>query len=64
TLYKIGDPFLLFHFRFVQPNKSQLEVGRLRAVAANVRCLRAWARVPPGSRIDEWPSTLFPAVDA
>ena len=37
TLYKIGDPFLLFHFRFVQPNKSQLEVGGIRAVAATVR---------------------------
>jgi len=37
TLYKIGDPFLLFHFRFVQPNKSQLEVGGVRAVAARVR---------------------------
>jgi hypothetical protein len=36
TLYKIGDPFLLFHFRFLQPNKSQLEVGAVRAVAAKV----------------------------
>ena len=37
TLYKIGDPFLLFHFRFLQPNKSQLEVGGVSAVAAVVR---------------------------
>lgn len=36
TLYKIADPFLLFHFRFLQPNKSQLEVGAVRAVAAKV----------------------------
>ncbi|MDO8835587.1 MAG: DUF234 domain-containing protein [Vicinamibacterales bacterium] len=36
TLYKIADPFLLFHFRFVQPNKSQLEVGNVPAVAAAV----------------------------
>ncbi len=37
TLYKIRDPFLLFHFRFIQPNKSQLEVGGSAAVAAKVR---------------------------
>ena len=37
TLYKIADPFLLFHFRFVQPGKSQLEVGAVRAVAASIR---------------------------
>ncbi|MEI7436825.1 MAG: ATP-binding protein [bacterium] len=37
TLYKIKDPFLLFHFRFLQPNKSQLEVGGVSAVAAIVR---------------------------
>ena len=36
TLYKIADPFLLFHFKFVQPNKSQLEVGGVPAVAAKV----------------------------
>lgn len=37
TLYKIADPFLLFHFRFIQPNKSQLEVGSVPAVAKAVR---------------------------
>ena len=36
TLYKIGDPFLLFHFRFVQPNKSQLQIGGVSTVAAKV----------------------------
>ena len=36
TLYRIADPFLLFHFRFVQPNKSQLEVGGVSAVASKV----------------------------
>jgi hypothetical protein len=36
TLYKIADPFLLFHFRFVQPNKSHLEVGGVPAVAARI----------------------------
>jgi len=36
TLYKIRDPFLLFHFRFLQPNKSRLEVGGISAVAAKV----------------------------
>ena len=37
TLYKIADPFLLFHFRFVQPTKSQLQGGGVPAVAAKVR---------------------------
>jgi AAA+ ATPase superfamily predicted ATPase len=36
SLYKIADPFLSFHFRFVQPNKSQLQVGAVSAVAAQV----------------------------
>lgn len=37
TLYKIHDPFLLFHFRFLQPHKSQLEAGGIAAVAAKIR---------------------------
>ena len=36
SLYKIADPFLSFHFRFVQPNKSQLQIGAVSAVAAQV----------------------------
>ena len=36
SLYKIADPFLSFHFRFVQPNKSQLQIGAVSAIAARV----------------------------
>jgi hypothetical protein len=36
ALYKIADPFLAFHFRFVQPNRSALQGGALSAVAARV----------------------------
>jgi hypothetical protein len=36
SLYKIADPFLSFHCRFVQPNKSQLQIGAVLAVAAQV----------------------------
>lgn len=35
-LYKIADPFLAFYFRFLQPNKSQLEVGAVSSVMAEV----------------------------
>lgn len=37
TLYKICDPFLLFYFRFLEPNKSQLEIGRVSPVLSKVR---------------------------
>ncbi len=36
SLYKIGDPFLAFYFRFLQPNKSQLEVRAASEVMAKV----------------------------
>jgi len=36
SLYKIDDPFLAFYFRFLQPNKSQLEVRAAAAVMAEV----------------------------
>lgn len=36
SLYKIDDPFLAFYFRFLQPNKSQLEVRPAAAVMAEV----------------------------
>ena len=36
TLYKIDDPFLAFWFRYVEPNRSRLEAGMLKAVARNV----------------------------
>jgi len=36
TLYRIGDPFLNFWFRFVEPNRSRLQTGRVAAVVAEV----------------------------
>lgn len=36
TLYKIADPFLAFHFRFVQPNRSELQLGGTARVAARL----------------------------
>lgn len=36
TRYQIADPFLRFWFRFVEPNRSQLEAGRLNAVATRI----------------------------
>jgi len=36
SLYKIADPFLAFYFRFLQPNKSQLEVRAVSGVMAEV----------------------------
>lgn len=37
TVYKLGDPFLQFHFRFVQAHQSMLELGLTRAVGAAVK---------------------------
>lgn len=36
TLYRIADPFLAFWFRFTEPNRSQIEAGRLAAVVREV----------------------------
>ncbi len=36
SLYRIADPFLRFWFRFVEPNRSRLEAGRLDAVMPEV----------------------------
>ena len=36
TLYKIDDPFLAYWFRYVEPNRSRLEAGMLKAVARDV----------------------------
>ncbi len=37
TLYRIADPFLAFHFRFVQPHRSLLELGLVDRVEQRVR---------------------------
>jgi AAA+ ATPase superfamily predicted ATPase len=42
TRYQIADPFLGFWFRFVEPNRSRLESGLLRAVSRDV--LRDFSR--------------------
>ena len=36
SLYKLADPFLTFYFRFVEPNKSQLEVRSAASVMTEV----------------------------
>jgi AAA+ ATPase superfamily predicted ATPase len=36
TLYRISDPFLAFFFRFLQPNRSLLELGVVDPVEARV----------------------------
>ena len=37
TLYTLCDPFLRFHFRFVQPHRSMLELGLMASVEASLR---------------------------
>jgi AAA+ ATPase superfamily predicted ATPase len=36
TLYKVSDPFILFHFKLVQPARSLLEIGAVPLVAARI----------------------------
>lgn len=36
TLYRIGDPFLGYWFRFVEPNRSRLEIRRIDAVEESI----------------------------
>ncbi|OGV71014.1 MAG: hypothetical protein A2283_01865 [Lentisphaerae bacterium RIFOXYA12_FULL_48_11] len=36
SLYKIKEPFLRFHFRFLQPRKSQLESGVIKAAFQDI----------------------------
>ena len=36
TLYRISDPFLRFWFRFVGPERSRLEIGRIDAVERRI----------------------------
>ena len=37
TTYQISDPFLLFWFRVVEPNRSQLEARQTKTVALDIR---------------------------
>lgn len=41
SLYRIGDPFLRFWFRFVEPNRSRLEFRQVPAVMREIRA--GWA---------------------
>lgn len=36
SLYRIDDPFLAFWFRYVEPNRSRLEAGKIQAVARGI----------------------------
>jgi hypothetical protein len=47
TLYRLGDPFLGFWFRFVEPNRSRLALGQLPLVLADVRA--AWPQYLGGA---------------
>jgi AAA+ ATPase superfamily predicted ATPase len=42
TIYRLGDPFLAFWFRFVEPNRSRLATGQLDIVASEVET--SWAQ--------------------
>src|SRR5260221_5945097 len=37
SLYRIGDPFLAFYHRFVEPNRSRLAAGQVRQTLEEVR---------------------------
>lgn len=37
SLYKVGDPFMDFYFRFVVPNRSLIELGRTQIVTDIIR---------------------------
>lgn len=39
SLYKIADPFMAFHFRFVVPNRSFIELGRRLPIEQNLHAL-------------------------
>lgn len=47
TLYRLGDPFLGFWYRFVEPNRSRLAMGQLDAVTTEVRA--AWPQYLGGA---------------
>ena len=36
SLYKINDPFMNFYFQFIAPNRSFIEIGRIRPVLSNL----------------------------
>jgi len=36
SLYKIGDPFMNFYFRFIIPNRSFIEIGRISPILSNL----------------------------
>ncbi len=64
TSYRLADPFFRFWFRFVFPNRSLLERGRVKAVLKTVErdldtfmglafedCCRAWAGLHAGDSL-------------
>ena len=36
SLYKIGDPFMNFYFRFIAPNRSLIEIGRILPILSDL----------------------------
>ena len=36
SLYKINDPFMNFYFQFIAPNRSFIEIGRIRPILSNL----------------------------
>ena len=36
SLYKISDPFMNFYFRFIVPNRSFIEIGRISPILSNL----------------------------
>ena len=36
SLYKMNDPFMNFYFQFVAPNRSFIEIGRIRSVLSHL----------------------------
>lgn len=36
SLYKINDPFINFHFQFIAPNRSFIELGRINPILENL----------------------------
>jgi uncharacterized protein len=69
TLYRIADPFLLYWFRFVQPDRSRLEARQLDAVERDVAAQfshhvrEVWEELARASvpRLDRFGRTWGPA---
>jgi hypothetical protein len=59
SLYRVADPFLCFHYRFVEPNRSWLAAGREAEVLKEIR--RQWP-VYLGQRWEQMAREATPRV--